>query len=105
MASLMAGRDGTKDARDGRPPYFWTMFANPRGERMRLLQEGLHQVLRVIVLGVAMDVIYQWIVFRWVYPVELLIVVLVLAFLPYVIGRGLANRLLRRRLSPQGSRS
>ena len=105
MASLMAWRDGTRDAREGRPPYFWTMFTNPQGERVGLLQEGIHQVLRVIVLGVVMDVIYQWIVFRWVYPVELLIVVVVLAFVPYMFMRGLANRITRRRLRPQGSRS
>jgi hypothetical protein len=80
------------------------MLTNPEGERPRLLQEGLRQVLRVIVLGVVMDAIYQWIVFRWVYPIELLSVVLVLAFLPYVIVRGLANRIVRGRMSPQGSR-
>jgi hypothetical protein len=105
MASLMAWRDGARDAREGRPPYFWTMFTNPQGERVGLLQEGIHQVLRVIVLGVVMDVIYQWIVFRWVYPVELLIVVFVLAFVPYMFMRGLANRITRRRLGTQGSHS
>jgi hypothetical protein len=43
-----------------------------------------------------MDVIYQFMVFRWVYPVELVIVVLALAFLPYLLLRGPINRLTRR---------
>jgi hypothetical protein len=44
-----------------------------------------------------MDVIYQYIVLRTFYPVEALIVVLVLAFLPYLIARGLVNRIVRYR--------
>ena len=51
MASLMAWRDGTRDAREGRPLYFWTMFTNPLGERVGLLQEGIHQVLANRITG------------------------------------------------------
>jgi hypothetical protein len=58
--------------------------------------DGATHELRVLVLGVVMDVIYQFMVFRWVYPVELVIVVLALAFLPYLLLRGPINRLTRR---------
>jgi Ca2+/Na+ antiporter len=50
-------------------------------------------VLRVILLGVAMDAIYQVLVFGRIYPGELIVVVLLLAFVPYVLFRGPANRL------------
>ena len=95
MAAINAARDGVKDARQGRPPYFWTMFTR-RSERGHLLKEGWTAELRVIVLGVVMDLIYQYIVFKSIRPLELVVVVFVLAFLPYVVLRGLFNRIARR---------
>jgi hypothetical protein len=43
-----------------------------------------------------MDVIYQWIVQRWIYPGETLIVAMALAVIPYLLLRGPVNRLARR---------
>jgi hypothetical protein len=96
MAVIFALRDGMKDAREGRPPYFRTIIHDP-AQRGPLLREGFKAVGRVLVLGVAMDVVYQFIVFRWVYPVEALLVALILAFLPYLLVRGIANRIARLR--------
>jgi hypothetical protein len=94
MAVIYAARDGIVDARHGRPPYFWSLLAGP-GARWDLLREGERAVARVIVLGVVMDVIYQLMVFRWIYPFELIAVVLVLAFVPYLLLRGPINRIAR----------
>lgn len=93
MAMLQATRDGVRDAHTGRPPYFWTLFTQPASERRHLVAEGVHAVLRVIILAIVMDVAYQVMVFRRMYPGEIILVVLVLAFLPYVLWRGAANRL------------
>jgi hypothetical protein len=49
----------------------------------------------VILLGVAMDAIYQFMAFRSFYPVEMLIVVFALAFVPYLLARGPADRIAR----------
>jgi hypothetical protein len=38
---------------------------------------------------------YQLIVFCWVYPVELIVIVLLLAFVPHLLIRGPVNRLAR----------
>jgi hypothetical protein len=92
MATLYAVHDGVKDARAGRPAYFWAIFQQP-GERQSLLREGWTAVGRVIVLGVLMDAIYQLIVVRWIYPLELIVVALTLAFVPYLLLRGPINRL------------
>ena len=46
-------------------------------------------------LGVLMDVIYQWLVFRHVYPGEVLIVATGLAIVPYVLLRGPINRMMQ----------
>jgi hypothetical protein len=96
MALVCAYRDGAHDARAGRPPYLYTILTDP-GERMELLREGFKAVARIIVLGVVMDAIYQVIVFQRIYPLELIVIVLLLAFVPYLLFRGPFNRLARRR--------
>jgi hypothetical protein len=42
-----------------------------------------------------MDLIYQAIVLRWFYPLQALIVAIVLALLPYILLRGPVNRIAR----------
>jgi hypothetical protein len=95
MASIAAFSDGIKDARAGRSPYFWTVLSN-RQERVARLREGLNATARIILLGLAMDVIYQIIELKTFYPGEALIVALVLAFIPYFLIRGPAERVARR---------
>jgi hypothetical protein len=95
MATLYAVRDGMKDAYDGRPAYFWAIFTQP-GSAWPLLREGRKAVGRVIALAALMDVVYQIIVFKWIYPGQLIVVVLALAFLPYLALRGPVNRITRR---------
>lgn len=93
MAALYAVRDGLKDAEEGRPAYFWAILSRHSSEGFRLLAEGWRAVLRVLLLGAVMDTIYQWIVFRRFYPIELIIIVLALAFVPYLLLRGPVNRI------------
>jgi hypothetical protein len=95
MAAIFAVRYGVEDAKRGRPAYFWTVVANP-AERGQLLREGFHHMLRVIALGVVMELLYEVIVFKAIQPLQLVVVVLGLAFVPYVILRGPVNRIARR---------
>jgi hypothetical protein len=94
MASIVAIRDGLKDARSGRSPYFATVLGNSQ-ERIGRLREGLNATARIIALGLVMDVIYQAVVFKTFYPDQALVVALVLAFVPYLIVRGVTARILR----------
>ena len=95
MATLLALRAGLKDAREGRPPYFWALLTDA-ANRADLLREGWRAIARVFLLAVIMDVIYQWIVARWVYPVEVVIVAILLAVVPYLLIRGPVNRIARQ---------
>ena len=95
MAALLALRAGLKDARAGRPPYLWTVLTDSVN-RVDLLREGWKAIARVFFLAVIMDVIYQWIVERWVYPVEVVIVAILLAVVPYLLIRGPVNRIARQ---------
>src|SRR5215216_2374887 len=95
MAALLATRAGWKDAQTGRPPYFWTILTDP-GQRKDLLHEGWKSVARVFVLAIVMDVIYQLIVLQWIYPLELILIAILLAVVPYLLIRGPVNRIVSR---------
>jgi hypothetical protein len=94
MAMIFAIRDGLKDAREGRPAYFYSLFTDPENRRSRL-REGFKAVSRVFTFAIVMDFIYQVIVLRWFYPLQALIVAIVLALLPYILLRGPVNRIAR----------
>jgi hypothetical protein len=96
MAAGLAIRDGYKDARTNRTPYLWAI-ANEPAERGPRIREGLRAVARVLALGVAMDVAYQIIRLDGLRPLQTLVVVFTLCFLPYLLVRGPAGRIARLR--------
>ena len=91
MVSIVAWRDGVRDARTGRSPYLWTMLTN-RAKVGGRLREGLISTARILLLGLVMDVIYQALVFETFHPGDAAIIAVLLAFLPYVLLRGPAAR-------------
>ena len=94
MAAFAAMRDGIKDAKSQRSPYLWTLFTSPL-ERGGRLNEGLISTARIILLGLCMDVIYQFIVLKTFYPGEAVIVAIALAVVPYMLLRGPFARIAR----------
>ena len=97
MAAIAALRDGVKDARLGRRPYLWAIMRGVRtaeGRRGRLW-EGIVSTARILILGVIMDVIYQWVVFHTFYPVQAAVIAVLLAFVPYLLLRGSFARIAR----------
>ena len=99
MSALAAFRDAVEDAKLGRAPYFWSLLTHP-SDRVERLGEGLVSTARVILLGLAMDIVYQWFVLGTFFPGEAVIVALALAFLPYVLLRGPFGRLARLWVRP-----
>jgi hypothetical protein len=96
MAIIFAIRSGLKDAKEGRPPYFWAIFTDPVNRR-DMLRDGWKSVGRIFILAIVIDAIYQFIIFRWFYPVEAILVAAILAFIPYLLIRGPVNRIARRK--------
>ncbi len=95
MAAIIAIREGLYDARSGRSPSAWTIISNP-SERGGRLREGLNATAKILLFGLAMDTIYQIIVFKAFYPYEALIIAILLAFVPYALIRGLTLRIARK---------
>jgi hypothetical protein len=101
VATFLAIRDGLNDAHEGRPPHFWRMVTGPPEARRRRLKETWNAVLKVFVMAVLLDCVYQFLVFRWIYPFEAMFTAVILAIVPYVILRGVTNRIARSWLQPE----
>jgi hypothetical protein len=93
MAAIFAFKDGRKDAREGKPAFFWALFTDP-AHRRELLASGWKSVGKVFVMGLILDAVYQYITVRWFYPLEALVTAAILALLPYLVLRGPVNRLM-----------
>ena len=94
VAILLAIRAGLHDAQEDRPPYLWTILTS-RADRRELLSEGWKAVAKVFIVAVLIDIGYQVMVFREVYPGEALMVAFILACVPYLLVRGPVNRIAR----------
>jgi hypothetical protein len=94
MATLLAARDGVKDAREGNSAYLWAVVYNP-AHRRELLRNGWRSIGKVFVIALVLDVVYQVLVLRELRPLQGLIVAVALAIIPYALLRGPINRLAR----------
>ena len=112
VAILLAIRDGSRDAREGRRPWAWKLVHVPE-QRRYLLADGWKGIGRIFLIAIALDVIYQVcldtgqvqprgqslgnqkIEWRTLRPLGALMTAILLAVIPYVLLRGPVNRLLR----------
>ena len=94
MAIIFAVIDGLKDAKAGKPAYFWALLT-PAAHPEQLIKDGWKHVGKIFIIAIVLDLVYQLKVHSTVYPGEMLIVACVLAILPYLMLRGPINRLAR----------
>ncbi len=92
MATIFAIRNGLKEARAGLKPYGWRVFTIP-DERKAYLKRGWKEIRKVIVVAAVLDMGYQFYVFRAYYVFQTVILVIVLALMPYMVIRGITTRL------------
>ena len=91
----IAIRSGLKDAREGRPPFFWTILTDA-ASRHYLIKDGWKSVGKVFILAMALDIVYQIIVAHFIYPLEVVLTASLLAIIPYICVRGLTTRIARK---------
>jgi len=103
---FLAIRAHLRDVRAGKPVLVGSFFTSP-AERRRLLRSALKDVGRVFVIACVLDTTYQFLVLRSFYPIQMLIVAVVCAVVPYVLVRGpvtrIAHSYLRRRDGADGT--
>jgi len=95
IAAILGIRAGRADARHGYPPYLSSIFSSDAEDRWALVREGWGEIRTLFIIVVVLDVAYEIIVLHWVYPVQALIMGVLYALIPYLILRGLTNRLSR----------
>jgi hypothetical protein len=99
VATLLGVRSGIADARADRPPYLLGLVTD--GEHRReLMRDGLSTVANLLLMGILLDSVFQWLILGQSYPGPALIVGPVLITAPYAIARALSNRASRVRAAP-----
>jgi hypothetical protein len=102
VAAFFAIRAGLRDARKGRRPYGWTLIFVAHG-RHDLLREGWGDVGKVFIIATILDGIYQLMVFHRLYVLGAMLIAAKLALIPYLLIRGLANRIASLRYRSRNS--
>jgi hypothetical protein len=93
-AAVFAIRSGIRDAREGREPYGWAVIRGS-SDRKAMLLHGWREVRRVLVAAIAVDLIHQALVLDQFRPAQAVLLGIVLAIVPYLIFRGVINRIRR----------
>jgi len=89
IVTIVGTRAGLRDARAGRRQFLWLSDSS---ERRGLLRSALKDIGRVFAVAVVLDTTYQIIVFKYFYILQMLVVAVVCAIVPYVLMRALITR-------------
>ena len=93
---------GRSDSRAGRPPYLLALLLG-REARGELVRSAYESIAHLLLAGVLVDSVCQWLILGASYPGAALVVGPVLIAFPYAAARALANRVASaggRRRSP-----
>lgn len=96
IATILGIRSGIADVRLGRPAYLFGVLFDHK-LRLELLKSGFSTIVNLLLMGVLLDSICQWLILGSSYPGAALVVGPVLVAAPYSTSRALANRCARRR--------
>jgi len=96
VATILGIRSGRVDARAGRPPYLKALITD-REHRGEMARDGFRSIVNLLLMGILLDSIFQWMILGQSYPGAALVVGPVLITTPYAIARALANRTTRSR--------
>ena len=94
MAIIFAVVDGVRDAKAGKPAYFWALCSTAQS-RKALVKDGWKSVRKIFIVAIILDSVYQMELHSTIYAGELLIVAFLLAIVPYLVVRGPVNRIAR----------
>jgi hypothetical protein len=83
---------GRADARAGRPPYLYALLLGSEN-RARLARSALGDVANLLLVGILLDSVCQWLILGASYLGAALVVGPVLIAVPYALARALANRI------------
>jgi len=94
VASILAIIGGIKDAKLGKPPYFWALIVD-HGHRIELIKEGWKSIFKVFILAMVLEGAYQLKIGHLDYRGYVFVAAFVFAVVPYLILRGPINRIVQ----------
>ena len=92
VALLLGVRLGLRDAKQGKEPFFMTLV-DPKHDRRANLKEGLRDAIVPLCVAFVLDGILQRMILGHIRLMGAVVVGSLLVFLPFLIGRGLSNRI------------
>ena len=101
IAIMLGWRGGKIDAREGHPPYLYGLLL--AGEhRGHFLKSGMSAIRNLICMGIVLDALAQFLIYKQVHPGAALVIGPVLICVPYAVSRALTNRV--SRTSPRSTK-
>jgi len=91
LASILGVRAGREDARAGRPAYVTGVLFHPLRQKDQVTS-AFRSMANLLLMGILMDSLFQWVILGTSYPGAALVVGPVLIAAPYSLARDLANR-------------
>lgn len=92
IAIILGVCGGLADVKAGNPPYLWGLIFHAE-RRKELLISGMAHIRNLIALGIILDVVFQFVLYKEVHPGAALVVGPILICIPYAVSRALTNRL------------
>ncbi|MGH9322400.1 MAG: hypothetical protein ACRD3V_21255 [Vicinamibacteria bacterium] len=96
IASVLGVAAGRSDAAAGKPPYLYALFFHGK-DRGELLRGSVESIANLILMGILLDSVCQWLILGVSYPGAALVVGPVLIAVPYAVARSLSNRFAQAR--------
>jgi hypothetical protein len=93
LATFLGIRDGRADARSGRS--YLATIRSAGGPLRALAQGGLARIANLLLMGILLDTIFQWVIFGVAHPGAAVVLGPVLIAGPYSVARTLASRFTR----------
>ncbi len=94
MAAALGITAGRSDAGAGRTPYLSALLFGVE-DRGVLLKSAVESTANLLLMGILVDALCQWVILGVSYPAAALVVGPLLIGLPYAMARSLANRFAR----------
>ncbi|MCG3204627.1 MAG: hypothetical protein KCHDKBKB_01342 [Elusimicrobia bacterium] len=98
VAIVLALRAGIRDAKANKTPYLEDILKNPE-KRPDLLHAGWKDFNTVFFSALGVDLVYQIFILHRFYPLQAVLVAVVLSILPYFLVRGPVTRLAKKWIS------
>jgi len=95
IAIILGVRSGLADARASLPPYLYAVLFK-RDLRREMMRNAFLTIVNLLLMGILIDSVCQWLILGISYPGAALVVGPVLIVTPYTVSRALTNRFGRK---------